>query len=281
MAFSLKLYAVIKCLIAALFILNSQQTSYLLYLNNPETINKSGVLHDKKYTQNTRVRYFVHYKNGTDKPQKFYMNSDLKVKSMKKSFNAHYLPDRAGAYSIKNFFTAKQNTAPLNVYCKLDPEETISGIIEGEFQQNDRVICRLGVENNPINYLDVLQLDYKLEKSLDVYMKIPSSVVIGEKIDGTVLGQYGSDIKLTVIPRKSGIMKMSFSPRGGDGLLVFSHKGKITMTEFVSVKKESDVFHLKVEKNVPEVFTFIPIGGLNYPIKINFNLYDFTDKNIA
>jgi len=68
MAFSLKLYAVIKCLIAALFILNSQQTSYLLYLNNPETINKSGVLHDKRYTQNTRVRYFVHYKNGTDKP---------------------------------------------------------------------------------------------------------------------------------------------------------------------------------------------------------------------
>ena len=110
---------------------------------------------------------------------------------------------------------------------------------------------------------------------------IPSSVVIGEKIEGTVLGQYGSDIKLTVIPRKSGIMKMSFSPRGGDGLLVFSHKGKITMTDFVSVKKESDVLCIKVEKNVPEVFTFIPIGGLNYPIKINFNLYDFTDKNIA
>ena len=108
MAFSLKLFAVIKCLIAALFVLNSQQTSYLLYLNNPETINKSGILHDKKYTQNTRVRYFVHYKNGTDQPQKFYMNSDLKVKSLKKSFNAHFLPDRAGAFSIKNFFTAKQ-----------------------------------------------------------------------------------------------------------------------------------------------------------------------------
>ena len=98
------------------------------------------------------------------------MNSDLKVKSLKKSFNAHFLPDRAGAYSIKNFFTAKQITAPLNVYCKLDADETISGIIEGEFQQNDRVICRLGVESNPINYLDVLQLDYKLEKSLDVYI---------------------------------------------------------------------------------------------------------------
>jgi hypothetical protein len=169
----------------------------------------------------------------------------------------------------------------LSVYCKLQPEETISGIIEGEFQQNDRVICRLGVEDNPTNYLDVLQLDYKLEKSLDVYMKISSSIVIGEKIEGTVLGQYGSDIKLTVIPRKSGIMKMSFSPRGGDGLLVFSHRGKITMTKFVSVKEEEDVFCLKVEKNVPEIFIFIPIGGLNYPIKINFNLYDFTDKNIA
>jgi hypothetical protein len=77
---------------------------------------------------------------------------------------------------------------------------------------------------------------------------------------------------------KSGIMKMSFSPRGGDGLLVFSHRGKITMTKFVSVKDEEDVLNIKVEKNVPEVFTFIPIGGLNYPIRINFSL---TDNNLA
>lgn len=278
MAFSLKLVAVIKCLVTALFILNFQQTSYLLYLNNPETICKSGVLHDKKYTQNTRVRYFVHYKNGTDRPQKFYMNSDLKVKSLKKSFNSNFLPERAGAKSIKNFFTAKSQTAPLAVYCKLEPEDTISGIIEGEFQKGDRVVCRLGTENNPINYLDVLQANYKLKKNLDVYMNIPTSVNIGEKIDGTVLGQYGSDVKLYVTPMKSGIMKMSFSPRGGDGLLVFSHRGKITMTKFISVKDEEDVLNIKVEKNVPEVFTFIPIGGLNYPIRINFSL---TDNNLA
>ena len=281
MALTHKLLISLKCIILLLSTLYYSDNNYLLYLNNPETINKSGVLHDKKYTHNTRVRYFVHYKNGTDKPQKFYMNSDLKVKSLKKSFNIHFLPDRAGAYSIKNFLTAKQTTAPLNVYSVLQPDETISGILEGEFQQNDRVVCRLGVENNPINCLDVLQLDYTLEKSLDVYMKIPASVIIGEKIEGTVLGQYGSDIKLTVIPRKSGLMKMSFSPRGGDGLLVFSHRGKITMTEVVSVKNESDVICFKAEKNVPEVFTFIPIGGLNYPIKINFNLYEFIDKNIA
>lgn len=278
MAFSLKLFAVIKCLVTALFILNFQQTSYLLYLNNPETITKSGVLHDKKYIQNTKVRYFVHYKNGTDKVQKFYMNSDFKVKSLKKSFNSNFLPEQAGAKSIKNFFTAKSQTAPLSVYCKLDPEDTISGIIEGEFQKGDRVVCRLGIENNPTNYLDILQANYKLQKNLDLYMNIQSSVNIGEKIDGTVLGQYGSDIKLYVNPMKSGTMKMSFSPRGGDGLLVFSHRGKIIMTKFVSVKDEEDVLSIKVEKNVPEVFTFIPIGGLNYPIRINFSL---TDKNLV
>lgn len=278
MAFSLKLVAVIKCLVTALFILNFNQTSYLLYLNNPETVNKSGLLHDKKYNVNTKVRYFVHYKNGTDKQQKFYMNSNLKVKSLKKSFNSHFLPEQAGAKSIKNFFIAKPKDVALAVFCKLDPEDTISGIIEGEFQKGDRVTCRLGVENNQINYLDIFQNDYKLQKNLDLYMNIPSSVNIGEKIDGTVLGQYGSDIKLYVTPMKSGTMKMSFSPRGGDGLLVFSHRGKITMTKFVSVKDEEDVLSVKVEKNVPEVFTFIPIGGLNYPIRINFSL---TDKNLA
>jgi len=41
--------------------------SCLIYLNNPETLTKTGVLHKKTFQNNNRVRYFFHYKNGTDK----------------------------------------------------------------------------------------------------------------------------------------------------------------------------------------------------------------------
>ena len=79
----------------------SNQTSYLLYLNHPETLTKPGILHKKQFTQDTNVRYFIHYKNGTDYSQILSFTSQKVVKNMKKSFsisdNGSILPN-----TIKN-----------------------------------------------------------------------------------------------------------------------------------------------------------------------------------
>ena len=132
MALTHKLFVSIKAIVLLLFSLYSSDNNYLLYLNNPETVKTSGILHQKKYTSNSKVRYFVHYKNGTDKNQKFFMTSDKKIKNLKKSFSSNQRPEYAGAQAVKNFFTNPSYYSALNICSTLEPDETISGIFEGQ-----------------------------------------------------------------------------------------------------------------------------------------------------
>jgi hypothetical protein len=278
MALTHKLFLSVKAIVVLLLSLYSLDNNYLLYLNNPETVKTSGILHQKKYISNSKVRYFVHYKNGTDKNQKFYMTSDKKIKNLKKSFSTHNSPEYAGAFAVKNFFTNPVIYTSLNISSILEPEETISGIFEGEIEKGTNVICKIGNENNKINSLDVYQLDYEINKNFTLSLDQKNSFNIGEIIDGKVDGQYGSNINVQVYPKETGILKLSFSPRGGKGILVFSHRGIIHTTKLLPAKKTYEVLSVYVEKNKPETFTFIPLGGLNYPIRLDFQLRNyFTD----
>lgn len=279
MALTHKLFVSIKAIIVLLFTLYSSDNNYLLYLNNPETVKTSGILHQKKYTSNSKVRYFVHYKNGSDKNQKFYMTSDKKIKNLKKSFSSHFRPEYAGATAVKNFFTNPKYYSNLNISSILTPDQTISGIFEGDIEQGTNIVCKIGNDNNKINSLDVYQLDYELNKNIEISLNKKQSFKVGEIIDGKVDGQYGSNINIQVNPKETGILKLSFSPRGGDGILVFMHRGIIHTTKLVSVKKTYDVLAVFVQKDKPETFTIIPLGGLNYPLRLDFELKNyFTDK---
>jgi len=64
-------------------------------------------------------------------------------------------------------------------------------------------------------------------------------------------------------------------------LLVFSNKGKIYTTKLCDAKSYNEVFVCNVEKNISETFTFIPLGGLNYPILLNFSLHSFEITKVA
>ena len=94
-------------------------------------------------------------------------------------------------------------------------------------------------------------------------------------------GQYGSNINVQVHPKETGILKLSFSPRGGKGILVFSHRGIIHTTKLLPAKKTYEVLSVYVEKNKAETFTFIPLGGLNYPIRLDFQLKNYFTDNMA
>lgn len=281
MALTHKLFVSIKGILILLITLYCSDNNYLLYLNNPETVKTSGILHQKKYTSNSKVRYFVHYKNGTEKNQKFYMTSDKKINNFKKSFSSNYRPEYAGAFAVKNFFSNPMTQTTLNISSVLEPEETISGIFEGEIQKDTNIVCKIGNENNKISSLDIYQMDYDINKKLEISLNQKYSFNIGEIIDGKVDGQYGSNINVQINPNQTGLLRLTFSPRGGDGILVFKHKGIIHKTKLLPAKKTYDVITVPVEKNKPETFTFIPIGGLNYPIRLDFELKNKMPENVA
>jgi hypothetical protein len=118
--------------------------SCLIYLNNPETLTKTGVLHKKTFQNNNRVRYFFHYKNGTDKPQKFVFSCKGLVYNLKKSVTTHKSPEMVGAYTARNFLKSKEINSQVNLVSWVEPNTTISGILEANFSKGSVVTCYFG-----------------------------------------------------------------------------------------------------------------------------------------
>jgi hypothetical protein len=256
--------------------------SCLIYLNNPETLTKTGVLHKKTFQNNNRVRYFFHYKNGTDKSQKFVFSCKGLVYNLKKSVTTHKSPEMVGAYTARNFLKSKEINSQVNLVSWVEPNATISGILEADFSKGSVVTCYFGNKENTIDSIDVYQPSYDFDFNFNVDLKNKASYRLGDGIQNTVRGQYGSDVNIIINPKESGILKMTFNPRGGKGLLVFNNRGKIYMTNLELPRKDYQVLMIQVEKGKKETFTFIPTGGLNFPIRIDFTLQStINDKTVA
>ena len=282
MTLASKILVVLKMVLLALLISVDKQNSYFIYLNNPETVLSKGILHQKTFIKDSHVRYFFHYKNGTDKNIKFNIQSKKPVKSLKKSISTDPMPEFAGANAVKNFLSAKESNSQLNLVSSLEPDATISGILEGDFSKGDTITYFFENKSVVTNSYDIYQNNYNYEFNLNISLNQKTNYKLGSGIANTVKGQYGSTVNLNITPNQTGILKMSFNPRGGHGLLVFSNRGKIFITKLLPAFKNYDAIMLSVEKGKKETFTFIPIGGLNYPINLEFSLQSyFLDADIA
>jgi hypothetical protein len=275
MTLSLKLLLTMKSAILALFVLATNKPSYYVYLNNPETVTSTGILHKKTFEKNSHVRYFFHYLNGTDKSQQFSIKNKEIVTNFKKSINTDERPEFAGALTVKNFLKAETKNCKINITSNVNPEETISGILEGDFQKGDSITYKFGNNDLDLSSFDIYQSEYNFDIPINIGFDSAVQFKLGGGIENTVKGQYGSNINIVVNPKETGILKMTFSPRGGAGLLVFSNRGKIFITKLMPAFKKYDAFMISVEKGKKETFTFIPCGGLNYPINLDFSLQQF------
>ena len=275
MTLSLKLLLTMKSAILALFVLTTNKPSYYVYLNNPETVTSTGILHKKTFEKNSHVRYFFHYLNGTDKSQQFSIKNKEIVTNFKKSINTDERPEFAGALTVKNFLKAETQNCKINITSNVNPEETISGILEGDFQKGDSITYKFGNNDLDLSSFDIYQSEYNFDIPINIGYDSAVQFKLGGGIENTVKGQYGSNINIVVNPKETGILKMTFSPRGGAGLLVFSNRGKIFITKLMPAFKKYNAFMISVEKGKKETFTFIPCGGLNYPINLDFSLQQF------
>jgi hypothetical protein len=275
MTLASKIIIILKAILITLLISVDKQNTYFIYLNNPETVQSKGILHKKTFAKDSHVRYFFHYKNGTDKSVKFNITSDQPVTKLKKSIASDFMPEIAGSKAVKNFFLAKESTGKINLSSNLEPDYTISGILEGDFKKGNTIQYYFGDNSKIISSYDIYQHNYDFNYDLNIGLNQKTNYRLGSGITNTVKGQYGSTINLNVVPNQSGILKMSFSPRGGSGLLVFSNRGKIFITKLMPAFKNYDAFIINVEKGKKETFTFIPCGGLNYPINLEFSLQSY------
>jgi len=249
-----------------------EEKTQFIYLNNPETLKTTGILHKKKYSQNTNVRYFFHFKNGTKSTQKFYIKSNFVIKDLKYSYNIHRRPEFAGAKSTLDFMKSEYKNDTVNLSIDLKPNETISGMMDWKIIKDDNILFQFGNEKSNIRAVDYYQTKYQHNVNLDLKQNSSTKYRLGENIPNSVKGQYGNDININIIPKESGILLFKFSPRGGEGLLVFENRGKIYKTNLKAAYNKYEVMLVYVEKDKVETFKFIPLGGLNYPIELDFSL---------
>ena len=280
MTFIGKFILITKMTVLSLFLSITNKDSYLVYLNNPETVKSSGLIYSQTFNKNSKVRYFFHYKNGTKKQMNFVIKTNNKLENLKKSINTDFRPEIAGAKSGKSFLECSAQQSYANYSSSVLPDCTISGILEADFEKNDYIEYYFD-NKNEITKFDVLQEEYNFNYFYNLDLNSTASYRLGDNQDNTVKGLYGSNINIKITPKDSGILKLSFSPRGGSGLLVFSNKGKIYTTKLCDAKSYNEVFVCNVEKNISETFTFIPLGGLNYPILLNFSLHSFEITKVA
>lgn len=247
-------------------------TGEFIYMNNPERLKTTGILHKKKYNQNTNVRYFFHYVNGTKSNQKFEIKSNNIVNNYKFGCDINFRPEIAGSKSVEKYMYSEPSSAKINYTRIVKPEETISGIFQGTIIKDDEIVFCFGSESKVIAF-DKIQSNFDHSVNLDAEVDKISKFRLGDPIKNKISGQYGNDINLIINPKQSGILKVSFSPRGGEGKLVFENRGKIYKTEMKSPYKQYDVMYVFVEKGKLEKFQFIPIGGFNYPMELSFSLH--------
>ena len=184
--------------------------SQFVYLNNPETLKTTGILHQKKYSQNTNVRYFFHYVNGTKVKQSFKIKSNYIVKNLKIAYDIHKRPEFAGSNSVMKFMNSKTDNSKVEHDISLNPKETISGIFEGLILQNDEVQFSFG-SGNKLIAKDLYQEKFDFNVDLNVDIKNNAKFRLGNPIKDTVAGQYGSNINLLINPKDDGILKLCFT----------------------------------------------------------------------
>jgi DNA-binding beta-propeller fold protein YncE len=281
MTFFTKMLWTMKSMVFSLLISTSFQSSQFIYLNNPETLNQTGILHKKKIIKNTQIRYFFHYKNGTKENQNFSIWNKKTVFGLRKSINISLTPEKAGYLSAKGFLLNNKTDSSLNFSCKLKPYEVVSGMIEGNFSKGDEVVYKFGESTELIETLEVIQSDFSFDIPLVLEKNKISSYRLGDGIPYTVRGQYGSDVIVNIKPKETGWMKLSFSPRGGTGALVFENKGKVYFTNFEKTKSYNDSSLIYVVKDKTEKIRFIPFGGLNYPIVLDFKYVEGYNPKVA
>lgn len=275
-----KLFILIKATMVSLYLITTSKP-YFVYLNSPENLTKSGIIHKQNFSHDSNVRYFYHFKNGTDEKKKFSVTTKNIVKNVKKGSYSDKYPEKAGAKAAESFLKSTPVDMKLNFTSILKPEETISGIIEGQFQKNDTITYSFGQSKENLDSFVSIQDKYIHDILMNVDYEKPVKYRLGENVDNTVKGQYGNDIIINVTPKNSGILKLSFSPRGGHGLVVYQNRNKVFYSEVKAAGKKANTVVLFVEKDKKESFKFMPLGGVNYPIELEFSLHTFLSNDLS
>jgi hypothetical protein len=257
---------------------NTVQPGKFVYLNNPEKIYSSGLVMEHRFKEESKNKFFFHYINKTNRNIKFNIYSSF-VSNASFGLNTDKDPGKAGSKSIISFLKNKKLDGEIKKTLNLKPNETVSGSLEGNFKKDS--IFKIAFDNSIKKINNVLMIDDDWKKVYNFQIFDTAIHRLGENPPNDINGQYGYEVCLNLDVKKTGILKMSYSPRGGSGNIIFKYNDKIYESGFKKAYSRNDFLYIKVQKNENHKFFFYPIGGIDYPIEIRFDILVPSEYNVV
>jgi hypothetical protein len=261
-----------------LVVWNMIQPGKFIYLNNPEKIYSSGSIIEHRFNEESKNKFFFHYINKTNRNIKFNLYSSF-VSNASFGLNIDKDPGRAGSNATVSFLKNNKIDGQVKKTILLQPNQTVSGAIEGKFKKDS--VFKISFDNSSKKINHVLLIDDDWQKVYNYQIEDFAIHRLGENPPNDINGQFGYEVCLNLDVKKSGILKMSYSPRGGSGNIIFKYKDKIYESGFKKAYSRNDFLYIKVQKDENHKFFFYPIGGIDYPIEIRFDILVPSEYNVV
>lgn len=244
------------------------------FLNVPESIRTPGTIHSTAVGAGERSRVFFHYCNKTGKDQKFTLDIEEEMGSLRTGIATAFFPGEAGTKGMNRFLADKPHKGKASLVTVVKRGWTVSGVVEGVSEKPSKIVATMG-EGPLLSNIQYITSPYLFWQ--DVRPITHGETVkfrIGERIEGHIAGDYGSTIRVGVVQKaeKESVLTVSVSPRGGDLVFVYNYLGKILNTPTLRAKRDKKLFSRKVAPGETVTLDAFPIGGYNYPVEVIFRL---------
>jgi len=267
----LSLAVLLACFIPVLGY-SSTPRGVIYFLNVPETIKKPGVLMSQKINPLERSRIFWHYKNATGRSQLFELSADGIAKHYRAGFHVSSVPANAGTEGMMNFqrFLPSITGQRISIKAWVPSGYTISGVAEGVWDKASNLVAKLGAGPEVDGIAKIISQHLFLEEKIIFSAAQQGVFRVGESRPGHIPGNYGSTIRLWAryygpIRKKA---RISFSPRGGNAVLIYRLDGRLVRTSKARAKSDYFLFYKWLNPDESFYIDVYPIGGFNYPLEL-------------
>jgi hypothetical protein len=280
------LFAAVVFLVAGASARSARAQDRLLFCNDPEKIRMPGAHADARLESGRTYRIFFHYKNVTPAAGALVIalhgskGQPLDLRVRKGIADPQRDPPRAGRQAMARFLSARETSFRGNggarFAMKLGSRQVASGVLTVRADQNVRLRIyyrhnRWTVPGAHVVAVDAPRREVAValsSKSQRQYFRIGDPEKgMSRRLDGT----YGMLYAFKVAAPPGRRVRVSFSPRGGQGGLVGSIGGALRQSGIVPAARWK-VFCEAVVGRDGVTLTTAPFGGVFYPVELMFQL---------
>jgi hypothetical protein len=252
----------------AMLLASAVAYSDLYFMNSPETLRSTGVLHNLSLKPNTKSRLFFHYLNKTGATQNFTIRSDKKILAQ----YGHAVspdPSKAGLAAYNNLIGGKKKERKLDIVIVVPSGHTVSGMIDVNADEESKVVVALGQANTNINTTLFTAQSFFKQHLISLKGTDSQKIRIGNGVIGEFKGDYGTNHEIVARNDSKAPLEVEIyvSPRGGPINLGYVLNGTWRTTGLIPAYSNVRLAKVRLAPGQVLSLSHVITGGFNYPVE--------------